>query len=69
MDEEGSGSFFKDYIYVVAGKVNYEKIFSKYDFTHILLYKNEIANQYITNDANYKLLYEDEYFSFYQKLN
>ena len=60
---------FKDYIYVTAGKANYENIFSKYDFTHILLYKKEIANQYITNDTNYKLLYEDEYFSFYQKLN
>jgi hypothetical protein len=58
---------FHDYIYATQGMEYYEDIFSKYDFTHVLLYKNELLNKYIPKDSNYKLLYEDDYFSLYER--
>ena len=49
------------------GEVYYEDVFSKYNFTHILLYDDETINLYIKHDNNYKLLYEDENFSLYER--
>lgn len=58
---------FRDFIYSSTGHSHYEEIFSKYDFSHILLYKDEIINQYIVKDSNYKLLYEDDNFALYER--
>lgn len=58
---------FYDYIQVARGRQNYEDIFTKNDFTHILIYNNEIIYNYIKLDENYKVLYEDEYFTLYER--
>lgn len=58
---------FYDYIKVASGEIYYEDIFTKYNFTHILLYNDEIMNIYIKHDNNYKLLHEDENFSLYER--
>ena len=58
---------FYDYVQVAQGKQNYEDIFTKNDFTHILIYNDEIIYNYIKNDENYKVLYEDEYFTLYER--
>lgn len=58
---------FYDYVQVAQGKQNYEDVFTKNDFTHILIYNDEIIYNYIKNDGNYKLLYEDEYFTLYER--
>lgn len=58
---------FYDYIKAANGEVYYEDVFSKYNFTHILLYDDETINLYIKHDNNYKLLYEDENFSLYER--
>lgn len=57
---------FDDYYYMAA---KYQERFEFYDITHVLLYKeNEALYNSIDNSNNYKLLYEDEYFVFYEKL-
>ena len=58
---------FYDYVQVAQGKQNYEDIFTKNDFTHILIYNDEIIYNYIKLDENYKVLYEDEYFTLYER--
>lgn len=58
---------FYDYVKATSGEIYYEDIFTKYNFTHILLYDDEIMNVYIKHDDNYKLLYEDENFSLYER--
>lgn len=58
---------FYDYIQIVYGSEHYEDIFTRNDFTHILLYNNDIVHNYVKRDNNYKLLYEDEYFSLYER--
>ena len=49
----------------------YEDTFEKYDITHVITYKNSKMNMIIkeTNDQNYKELYEDDYFTIYERLN
>lgn len=58
---------FYDFIKLANGEVYYEDVFSKYNFTHILLYDDEIMNVYIKHNNNYKLLYEDDNFSLYER--
>lgn len=66
--EFNNTNVFRDYVYATNGKENYKDVFSNYDFTHILLYKNEIISQYIKYDDDYNLLYEDDYFLLYEKV-
>ena len=49
----------------------YEDTFEKYDITHVITYKNSKMNMIIkeTNDPNYKELYEDDYFTVYERIN
>jgi hypothetical protein len=58
---------FKDYIKLHTGEVYYEDIFQKYDFTHILLKKDEMINIYIQNDSNYNILYQDDDYVLYER--
>ena len=49
----------------------YEDTFEKYNVTHVITYKNSKMNMIIkeTNDPNYKELYEDDYFTIYERIN
>ena len=62
-------NIFYDFIQVSNGYMNYEEIFSKYNFSHILLQTEDIAQQYICKDKNYKSIYEDEHYVLYEKIN
>ena len=43
--------------------------FEKYGITHVLLYKDELINTYIADDVNYNVLYEDDNFILYEKID
>ena len=58
---------FKDFIEATQGKVHYDDVFDKYDFTHILLYKDELLYKYLVKDISYDIIYEDEYFALFTK--
>lgn len=60
---------FYDFIQISLGNKHYEEVFNKYDFTHILLQPNDKIQQYICKDSNYNLIYEDEFYLLYEKLN
>lgn len=60
---------FYDFIQVSTGNKNYNEIFEKYDFTHILLKPDDKAQQYICKDSNYNIIFEDENYILYEKLN
>jgi len=65
--EFNNTDIFYDFINVCNGNVHYDEIFEKYNFTHILLYDDEIINIYIKKDSNYNLIYEDDNFSLYER--
>ena len=62
---------FMDFINTSSIGKFYEDTFEKYDITHVITYKNSKMNMIIqeTNDPNYKELYEDDYFTIYERLN
>ena len=62
---------FMDFIDTSSIGEFYGDTFEKYDITHVITYKNSKMNMIIkeTNDPNYKELYEDDYFTIYERLN
>ena len=62
---------FSDFIDTSSIGKFYEEVFKKYDITHVITYKNSKMNMIIkeTNDPNYKELYEDSYFTVYERLS
>lgn len=49
---------------------NYKGVFEFYDITHILIYndKDNAIYKVMKDDENYKVLYEDDYFTLYERL-
>ena len=62
---------FMDFINTSSIGKFYEDIFEKYDITHVITYKNSKMNMIIkkTEDPNYLQLYEDNYFTVYERLS
>ena len=62
---------FMDFINTSSIGDFYEDTFEKYDITHVITYKNSKMNMIIkeTNDPNYKQLYEDSYFTVYERVS
>ena len=58
---------FYDYIQASTGKVHYEDVFTKNNFTHILIKNENVINKYIEKDNNYKRIYEDENYTIYER--
>lgn len=57
---------FDDYTYMIT---NYQEKFEFYGITHVLIYKeNQLFYNTLENNDNYKILYEDEYFVFFERL-
>ncbi len=62
---------FMDFINTSGISSFYEDVFEKYDITHVITYKNSKMNMIIkkTNDENYKQIYEDDYFTIYERIS
>ncbi len=62
---------FMDFINTSSIGEFYEDTFEKYDITHVITYKNSKMNMIIkkTKDPNYKELYEDKYFTIYERIS
>lgn len=58
---------FYDFIKTKTGELHYEDVFTKYDFTHILVETDSILYNYISRDPNYKVLHEDEFYILYER--
>ncbi len=66
--EFNNTDIFYDYVQLLTSNEHYENIFKKYNFSHILLENSSYFMPYISIDPNYKLLYEDENFSLFERL-
>ena len=48
----------------------YEDGFNKYGVTHVMSYRNSKLTMLLTKDTdNYKMLYKDDHFVFFERLN
>lgn len=67
-EEFNSGiTILKEWNDTKNGSVHYNQLFDKYKITHALLYNNEIINIYIHDDENWRLMYQDDNFSLYER--
>lgn len=63
----GQKNILAEYLDFIGGKLYYKDFFSRYDFTHIILLSAEpfIYNQ-LSNDKNFRVIYESEHVEGYQ---
>ncbi len=61
-------NIFSDFLNVSGLNVYYEKIFDKYDITHLLIPDNAKITIFLDRDENYKELYKDDNFIIYERL-
>ena len=64
----GKKDIFSDFINISNISVYYENKFKEYEITHVLVYKNAKLNMFLSRNSDYKLLYNDDYFYFYERL-
>ena len=64
----GEKDIFNDFINISNLSVYYENKFKEYKITHVLVYKNSKLNMFLSRNSDYKLLYSDDYFYFYERL-
>ena len=57
----------EDWYHVVNGEMHYDDLFDKYDIDYAIVYNTERINTYLNKDENYNKLYEDDYFSIYER--
>ena len=58
---------FDDFYYIIN---NYQEKFEFYKITHVLIYKKDSQfYETLKKDNNYEILYEDDYFCLFKKLN
>ena len=67
--EFNNTDIFYDFIQISTGNKNYNEIFEKYNFTHVLLKPDDKAQQYICKDSNYNIIFEDDNYILYEKVN
>ncbi len=58
---------FSDYIGASTISRYYERVFEKYDITHMILSKKSKLNMLVEKDDRYNQIYSDEYFVIYER--
>ena len=65
--EFNNTDIFYDFINVITFNEYYEKVFSKYNFTHKKKKNDERIINYLEQDTNYNKIYEDSYFTLFER--
>ncbi len=61
-------SIIEDFLKLTDGSVHYNDIFDKYDINYALLENSSIILNYIYDDKYWNLLYQDNHFSFFERV-
>lgn len=61
-------TILKDWYSVAIGTGHYKDVFEKYQITHALLLNEETTKIYIVDDPEWKIIYQDDSFSLYEKI-
>lgn len=61
-------TIIEDFLKLSTGEVHYDDIFEKYDINYALIENSSVVANYIYEDRYWNLLYQDNYFSFYEKV-
>lgn len=61
-------TIIEDFLKLSGGEVHYNDIFEKYDINYALIENDSMVANYIYEDKYWNLLYQDNYFAFYEKV-
>lgn len=71
-EDKGQGiagrDIFSDALDIAGIGVDYDKKFEEYGITHIISYSNSKLVMLMKENRNYKIIYEDDYFSIFERL-
>lgn len=67
-DEIAGRDIFSDALNIAGISVNYNDRFEQYGVTHIISYSNSKLVMLMKENSNYKLIYEDDHFSIFERL-
>lgn len=59
----------KEYTSMLSGKIYYKEVLNRYNFTHLLVSKDDILNTYLPYDENYKIIYSSDYYKIFENKN
>ena len=51
---------FEEYIKMQFGKIHYNEVLNKYNFSYLIIDSEDILYVYLNDDENYELIYEDD---------
>lgn len=60
---------FSDALNIAGVAVDYETKFEEYGVTHVILYENAKLAMILKEDSNYKVIYSDDHFIIFERLN
>ena len=63
----GTENFTREYLELQMGGIYYKDVLDKYQFTHLLVEKDDLLNTYLPQDADYQRVYQDETYSIFQR--
>ena len=66
-NEDSGRDIFSDYINIASINTYYENKFNEYEISHVIIYNNAKLNMFLSRDDNYKQLYQDDYFTIYER--
>lgn len=66
-DNETGRDIFTDYINIASINTYYENKLNEYEISHMIVYNNSKLNMFLSRDNNYKQLYQDDYFTIYER--
>jgi hypothetical protein len=61
-------NIMEEFALMYSGKKYYKEVLDKYNFTHLLVSKNDILNTYLPYDRNYKIVYSSDYYKIFENI-
>jgi hypothetical protein len=61
-------NIMEEFTSMQSGKIYYEEVLNKYNFTHLLVPNDDILNVYLPYSENYKIIYSSEYYKIFENI-
>jgi hypothetical protein len=62
-------NIMKEFALMQSGQRYYKEVLDNYNFTHLLVSKNDILNTYLPYDENYKIIYSSDYYKIFENID
>jgi hypothetical protein len=59
----------KEYVDLQGGKLYYKLVLDKYNFSHLLVFEEDILNTYLPYDNDYDMIYSNESYKIFKKID